>query len=342
MSRKVRDLLDANLIVELGTTKRESGRKPVLYGFNAEVGFVIGMDIGGTMTRGAIANLQGEVLNTVREETHQVDASGLIAQLSRVQRNLMASVGCGENQVSAVVIGTPGVVDPSSRAIRYCPNLRALEEPGFAEHLEHELGLSLSLYNDVNLAALGEKVKGAGRTCENAVLISIGTGFGLGLILRGEIYLGSAGRAGEFGYTPFPPGAATSLEEVVRGPALAQDHLQAGGSGRPRDAFDEAETGTEPGTRVVNDFLEHLAWALCALATLLDPEKFILAGGIGMRCAPFIPALSEKVSKLSPLQPDISMAQLGDNAGLHGALAVAVQKSESVLQQMIGGDRVRA
>jgi predicted NBD/HSP70 family sugar kinase len=334
------ELLASGLIVETGLAQSEGGRRPVLLAFNDRAGFVIGMDVGGTTARACLATLQGEVLATVREQTAGSSSSFLTAQLRGLTEALCAQAQVPRARVLGVAIGTPGAVDPGSNRVRYAPNLSVLETPGFADALASALGLPVSLHNDVNLAAVGEQAHGAGQGTYTFVFVSIGTGLGFGLVVGGRLHRGEAGRAGELGYLRLSPHDPKTIEEVLCGAGIARRHAEAGGSGRVSDAFDEAEGGRDPGLGVITELFPYLAWLLSALGTLLDPERLILGGGIGQRFAAFAPQLTRSLAQLSPITPPLSFSALGDDAGLHGAVRVALSEAELHLVQSVrkGGE----
>lgn len=334
------ELLASGLVVETGLAQSEGGRRPVLLAFNDRAGFVVGMDVGGTTARACLATLQGEPLVTLREKTAGSSPSSLTAQLRGLTEALCAQAQVLRSHVLGVAIGTPGAVDPGSNRVRYAPNLPVLETLGFADALASALELPVSLHNDVNLAAVGEQAHGAGQDTYTFVFVSIGTGLGFGLIVGGQLHRGGAGRAGELGYLRLSPHDPKTIEEVLCGAGIARRHAEAGGSGRVSDAFDEAEGGQDPGLGVITELLPYLAWLLSALGTLLDPERLILGGGIGGRFRAFAPQLTRSLAQLSPITPPLSFSALGDDAGLYGAVRVALAEAEPYLVQSTrrGGD----
>ena len=336
VSSLVTDLLASNLVVETGLAESEGGRRAVLLAFNDRAGFVVGMDVGGTTARASLATLRGDVLVTLREPTTDAGPEALVAQLKGLITKVCHQAQIPSNQVLSVAIGTPGTIDPVSNQVRYAPNLRALETPGFAAMLASVLGLPVSLHNDVNLAALGEQAQGAGRKVDTFVLVSIGTGLGFGLVIGGQLHQGSAGRAGELGYLRLTPSASATIEDVLCGPGIARRHVAAGGSGRVEDVFDEAERGEEPGLGIVTELISYLAWLLSALGTLLDPELLILGGSVGRRFHAFAPRLAGSFEQLSPITPPLAFSELGDAAGLCGAVSKALTEAEPLLYG--GGD----
>jgi predicted NBD/HSP70 family sugar kinase len=297
------------------------------------------MDIGATTARAALANLDGSVIASRKEPTDTRGTKPLLEQLVRLSRELAQSAADSVNLIT-LAIGTPGVVDPRTHQIRYAHNLPALEAPDFYQQLSAAFSVPVSLHNDVNLAALGERWQGAGRKTRDFVFVSIGTGLGFGLILGGTLYQGVSGRAGEFGYTRYPGDDAT-LEALISGPGIAKHHRELGGSGLPEDAFREADARKAPGSVVIDRFLERLSWLLSALSTLLDPERIVLGGGIGVRCRPYLPTLQTLLRTHSPIVPNVLVSQLEGDAGLQGAISIALQRSRPLELWLKGGTTAR-
>src|SRR5262249_62187683 len=103
-------------------------------------------------------------------------------------------------RVDTVVIGVPGVVEPSTEGVTLATNIRGLEGRDFRGEASERLSLPVALENDINLAALAEQWKGIARGIDNFAFLSIGTGLGAGIVLRGEIHRGRNGAAGELDY----------------------------------------------------------------------------------------------------------------------------------------------
>jgi predicted NBD/HSP70 family sugar kinase len=340
-SHLVEALLQADLLIERGLEHQGTGRPGRLVAFNGDAGFVIGMDVGGTTIRAVLANLDGTVVRTVREPTEQGSADALVDQIARLVRSL--SVGPGaRGRVLEVAIGTPGVVDPSGHHITIAPNLRSLEEDGFLDRLELAVDVPLTILNDVNAAALGEFGARPADSLDSLVYVSIGTGLGFGLVVDRRLHHGTGGRAGELGLLPYPPGSESILEDRLSGAGVRRRHLDAGGLGNPEDAFLEAEAGLEPGISVVSAFLDDLSWTLTVITTLFDPDLIVLGGGIGLRCAPHLDTVRGHVARASGFSTDIAVARLGDDAGLTGAVASALEPARSVDRWLKGGPMATA
>lgn len=336
VSLVVEHLLRADLVIERGHDASSNGRPGRLVAFNGDAGYVIGMDVGGTTTRAVLANLDGRVLRTIREPTEHGSPDTLIAQIARIV-GALAVAPHAARQVLEVAIGTPGVVDHARRRIAIAPNLVALEADDVLDRLEQALGLPLTVLNDVNAATIGELREGAGANVDDLVYVSIGTGLGFGIAIGRRVHNGIGGRAGELGLLPYPAGTEGTLEERLSGAGVRRRHLRAGGSGNPEDAFREAETGIEPGAGVVATLLADLSWTLTLVATLLDPQRIVIGGGIGLRCAPHLDTIRAAVARSAGFHVDVVVADLGDDAGLVGAVASALEPARSVERLLRGG-----
>lgn len=337
VSSVVRELIEARLVLEQGQAASEGGRPPTLVGLNGKAGYVMGVDVGGTTARAVLADLEGSVLASRREPTRGETSSALVDQLVALADRLAGEAQLERSAMVTAVIGTPGVVDPDTGALRYVPNLPVLEDPAFLTALKARLSPSVAIFNDVNLAALGEHWRGAGRGLEAFAFVSIGTGLGVGLVTGGRLQTGSHGRAGELGYLRLGPAGTMTVEDVLSGPGIARAHRSAGGSGDPHDAFDEAAAGRGPGTAVVSALLPVLAWLCSTIAMTLDPEVIVLGGGIGRRLADHLPKVTERLAEASPMTPPIVASELGDDAGLIGAVASGLSASNDLILDRIGG-----
>jgi predicted NBD/HSP70 family sugar kinase len=336
VSSDVETLLALGLVEERGRGTSGNGRPGRLVAFNPTAGYVVGMDVGGTTTRAVLTDLDGRVVASHRADTESGSADALLEQLGDVVERLV-DARTGVAPVLDVAIGTPGVVDPVRRRVAIAPNLPALEADGFLDRLDAALGRPVTLLNDVKSATRGELEHGAGRGVDDLVYVSIGTGLGLGVVVAGVVHHGVGGRAGELGLLPYPPGSDTILEDALSGRGIRSHSLAVGGDGDPATAFRQADAGLDPGTSAIERFQTDLAWALVAVVTLLDPRRIVLGGGIGLRCAPFIDRIRADVARHAGFDIDVRVAELGDDAGLTGAVATALEPARDVRRWMEGG-----
>ena len=336
VSSDVETLLALGLVEERGRGASATGRPGRLVAFNPTAGCVVGMDLGGTTTRAVLADLDGTVLASHRAPTAAASSDALLAQLGDIVARLVDAHAV-DAPVLEIAIGTPGVVDAARRRVAIAPNVPALETDGFLDRLDQALGRPVTVLNDVNAATRGELEHGAGRGVDDLVYLSIGTGLGLGVVVAGAVHHGVGGRAGELGLVPYPPGGATVLEDALSGRGVRERSLEVGGDGDPETAFVQADAGIEPGASAIERFQADLVWALVAVATLLDPRCIVLGGGIGLRCAPRIDRIRAEVARLAGFDIDVRVAELGDDAGLTGAVAAALEPARDVRRWMEGG-----
>jgi predicted NBD/HSP70 family sugar kinase len=230
-----------------------------------------------------------------------------------------------------------GVVDPHRGAFALAPNLPGLGRQGLIGAIRDELGTGVTFENDVNLAALGELAKGAGRGVGNFVFLFVGTGVGMGIVIGGELYRGTSGAAGEIGYMPLGEGdphdravrRRGQLETSASAAAVVRS-AQAAGVPPPLTAkrvFWLAERGERNAVAVVKAEARRIALAVAAVAPVLDPELVILGGGIGGNRVLVDPVEAE-LRQISPFRPRIEISQLGEEAVLSGALATALAAAQ--------------
>lgn len=282
--------------------------------------FVIGIDLGGTKLLGAIARANSGPLAELEIATLEQSP---VSQVCDLVHTLLGEIGAGLGQLGQVVIGVPGVVD-SQGAVSLSPHV--LFSPGisFAGAIADELGVPVFADNDANIAAFGEYSLKSSASRLDVVLVTIGTGVGMGIVVNGKIVRGAHGAAGEIGSMPFSGTARVGhYEGMVSTAGIRDRYRQAGGPLESvREIFDAADHGEATAYGAIEDFLDDVARGLGVVVSLLDPGLIVLGGGIGAR-----PGVAERVaSRLSALVPtpcSVSASHLGTRAGLVGALALA-------------------
>ena len=247
VSAALGNLEAAGLVRETGemAVTAGRGRSAVLYEVNPTAGYVVGIDIGRSRIRVALADLEGAIRGR-REVPNDVDGAAgpepIVATATRLAREVVAEAGLDWSHVVHTVVGTPGVFDPASNEVRYAGSLPGWGRTGVVDSLRRELGESLSVHNDANLAAFGEYVFGAGRDCPLLVFLMVGTGIGAGIVVDGKLFAGATGAAGEVGYLPFPD---SSLPASQHAGTRATPHAGPQASAEPRPA-ERAESAGPP------------------------------------------------------------------------------------------------
>jgi predicted NBD/HSP70 family sugar kinase len=341
VSQALLSLVRAELVREAGRSSGGKGPTAVLYEANPVAGFVIALDVGRSVVRAAIADLTGQIVGQRDERARSRSAGTLIAQLGLLARAVAADAGVGWRRVTFACVGSPGVLQPGQSHLRLAHNLPGWEKEGVVEALQRRLGPRVIFENDVNLATIGEQRLGLGKGVSNFVYLHIGTGVGMGLVLNGELYRGSSGAAGEVGYVPIAvrdPHERSSrrrgaLESGIGAHAVTEEARRLGvrGAADARAVFDAARRGNPAARRVVAGVAEGVALAIAAVAPVVDPELVILGGGIGLQGDLLLESVESELATLSPFRPRVEVSSLGEDAELHGAVALALQSAQDLL-----------
>src|SRR6185437_1282406 len=171
----------------------------------AEQQFAIGVDLGGTNLRIAAVDASGKQLELITTNTEvKRGRDYVVGEICDAIRVLQEKFR-GKYRFAGTGIGVPGIIDMESGTLHESPNLPGWENYPVRDEIERRLGATVILENDANAAALGEKWLGAARDVDDMCILTLGTGVGGGLVLRGRIWHGMNGMAGEFGHMTIDP-----------------------------------------------------------------------------------------------------------------------------------------
>jgi len=323
-------LVESDIVREVGRSSGGRGPAAVLYQIDASAGYVVGLDVGRRWLRVAVADLSGAVVARRERRSTTRSAHALLERLEELVAAVLADAGVASRQVDRWVLGTPGVVRQGGRSLVLAPNLPGWGKPEVLSRLHERFG-DVEVENDVNLATLAEKRYGYGRDVDNFVVMSIGTGVGMGLVLNGQLYRGANGAAGEIGYLPFGSGPKRRgghegrLEAETGSDAVVRHARALGMTGRLTAAavFAAARGGDPTAQRVVDGEAERIGLALASVVAVVDPTLVVLGGGIGQSADLLLKRVRAQLHSLSPMQPRCVVSALGDDAVLLGALATA-------------------
>jgi glucokinase len=337
VSRIVKRLIVSGSIEELPGEPTARGRTPSILRFVGPIGAVIAVDLGGTRCHGALADLAG---GTVAEDFRSAGAGGDAAgALFACIAALRSRADALEWPVRATVVGIPALIDPASGLATAGPNVR-WQGYDLLGALRESLSEPFEVDNDVNLGALGQAWRGAGRGVDSFVVISIGTGVGGAVVIDGHLIRGRHNAAGEMANFPVWPAGASSasrpsgFEDVASGPALRARAAELVSLGEPTsladddfdvaDVFAAAVNGDAVGVRVVSELVGHCAAAVAGTTALVDPDRIILDGRIGRALQPWLNDLRALVAAQVFRPPEIVISELGPNATVTGAIARAL------------------
>ena len=348
VSQALAGLEDARLVRAVGQSiSSKGGRVAILYEPNPDAGYVVGVDVGRGWVRAAIANLAGRIIARNDKPNDAQSASALVALISHLARDVVAQAGMSWSQVVHAVIGTPGVFDEQSKRVLFSSNLPEWGRHGLVTELQVAFGLSLSVENDANLAALGERSYGWGSSTSTFVYIWIGTGVGMGIVINGALYRGARGAAGEIGFLPFgwddvveesgniSENYLGMFEEAASAGGIVRQAQELGlpASLSPKQIFDAAQQGDRKAFVVVEQEGYRLALAIAAVTAVLDPELIVLGGRIGQRGELLLPPLERRLQRLTPLRPRIVVSKLGEDSVLLGSIATALEVAHNLVFQ---------
>jgi glucokinase len=310
--------------------------------------WIVGVDLGGTTTKLAFINMNGEIVHKWEIPTdNSNEGQNITTNIALTIEEKLNELGSSKSKLLGIGMGAPGPVNYKTGVILNVVNLGWKDNYPLKDRLEAATSLPVLIENDANCAALGEMWCGAGEGAKDLVCVTLGTGVGGGVIAAGNIVQGINGAAGEIGHiTAIPYGGApcncgktgcletvASATGIVR---LANEELASGGgngllveklaeSGKitAKDVFDSARNGDVLAMKVLNEVTFQLGFILAGIANTLNPEKIILGGGVSKAGSILLDSVRENFAKFAfsavRESTKITLATLGNDAGVTGA-----------------------
>ena len=349
VSQALANLEAAGLVRPVGPASPSMGRTAMLYEADPTAGYVLGVDIGRAWIRVAAADLSGAIVARRDERNRARGAAALVKAVGEVAHDVVAAAGITWRKVAHTVVGGPGVFDPDSDRLRHAPNLPGWSRPGVMSSLREALPPTVTLDNDANLAAVGERTYGSGRDARTFVYVSVGTGIGMGVVIDGELYRGAHGAAGEVGYLPLgaedEPARGRDakrrgiLEEAASADAVVRTAKRLGmkGATSAKRVFSAARAGDELALAAVEAEANRLALVVGTVAAIVDPEFVLLGGGIGSNIDLLRPPLERRLAELTHLAPPVAEGELGQDAIVLGAVASALDTARDLVFEQRAG-----
>ena len=334
VSLALQTLVDAGLVREAARGPSGPSYGAVFFEPVPEAAYVLGLDLGARFLRGAVCDLAGEVRARQDVELRGADADGALQAIATLRGSLVAAAALPVERIDGIVLGVPGVVDAETSTLHLTsPNIPGLEGRAFGVELGDLLGIDVTLENDVNLAAVGERWAGVARGVDDFAFLSVGTGMGMGLVLGGELHRGNHGAAGEVDWAL--AGLAEDVDPSADGvAALAERVAPAGSAGTslapPYDAraiFAAARRGDPLGRTVVDEVARRIAAHITPIAAVADPALVVLGGGLGANGDLLLTPVRRLLAAWIPYPPQIEISSLGEAAVLMGALAVGLRSA---------------
>ena len=311
--------------------------------------YAFGIDLGGTTAKIGLFTPSGALLEKWEVPTDTSNAGEhILENLDAAILGKMKEQSIDPEQVEGVGIGVPGPVQNASVVPIVCANLGGWGEQNVSARLSGLLdGLKVLVGNDANVAALGEIWMGAAKGCSSAVMVTLGTGVGGGVIVNNHVIDGTHGAGGEIGHLTVNRhetavcgcGKKGCLEQyssatgVVRCMKKLLDEnpdtpcVLRGTDFVAKDVFDAARSGDALAAREVDEMADTLGMALANIAATVDPEAFLVGGGVSrageVLFAPLTKHFKEYAFR-SCRETPIKQASLGNDAGIYGAVRLIV------------------
>lgn len=349
VSEIVSDLLKTELVTETGDGPSRGGRRPILLTFDETAHVILGVDMGSSHVSVVLTDLRGHELDWEhREHPVRTDPEGTERLVTELSDAVLARHEGARKRLLGVGVAVPSPVDPLRPR-----RVSALLLPDWSGHrvmeqLQYAHGVPVLVENDANLGALAEHWWGAGRGLRDFTYIKLGTGVGSGHLVRGEMYRGATGVAGEIGHMVVRPGGLPCscgnrgcLETLVGTPALikrAKDLLREfpesplHGAGLTVAAIEDAALqGDALALTIVQEAAGHLASAVAVVLNLLNPSAIILGGSLTrvgpLLIAPIREGIRAQTLVNSAAASRILASELGPHAVAKGAATLVLDSS---------------
>ena len=336
VSQMLTRLEERGLVAIAGEQAGGRGPNAALYSVVPSSAYVAGLYMESDLVSAAVADVTGR-----RVAEASLDPNGADDPVELVRgavERACASAGVEVARLSALVIGSPGVVDPQTGDPRLAVNLPAWHEGALAA-LRGVLHKPVVIENDVNLAAMAERAAGAAAGADDFVLVWIGGGLGLATILGGRLHRGTAGAAGEIGYLPVH---GAPLHTDIRHPASGGFQALAGGRAvralaaeygfaapTPAEAVQAAIAGSEA---FLDELAHRVAVGVASVCVVLDPGLVVLGGEVGRAGGAALAArVAADVAGICPARPRVVPTGVPDEPVLRGAMLAAVAQARAAL-----------
>lgn len=308
--------------------------------------YCFGVDVGGTTVKLGLFTAEGDLLDKWEIPTVTEDGGkAILPDVAKSIQKKMDERGIEEEEVAGVGIGAPGPID-SEGTVYNAVNL-GWGTFSVKKELQTLLNMPVEAGNDANVAALGEVWQGGAKGYDNVVVVTLGTGVGGGIIVEGKILSGATGSGGEIGHMHVKDdetiacncGNCGCLEQYVSATGvvrLANEKLAA--SDKPsilrgievtaKDVWDAAKKGDDLAVEVAEDFGWYLGKALAAIASVSNPEVFVIGGGVSKAGSILIDYIQKNYQKYAfqgCRGALFTLAKLGNDAGIYGAARMVLK-----------------
>lgn len=302
----------------------------------------IGIDVGGTSVKIGLFEIDGTLVDKWEVKTRgEEQGKYILEDVAASVKERLAAKGIEMSEIAGAGIGVPGPIMPDGY-VEVCVNL-GWRDKNPVKELHALLGVPVRAGNDANVAALGEMWQGGGKGYTDIVMVTLGTGVGGGVIIDEKIIAGKHGLGGEIGHIHIRDeetehcncGGVGCVEQIASATGIAREaRRKMAASDKPsalrefgehvtaKNVLDAAKAGDELAVDVMEVVGHYLGLALSQLALTVDPEIFVIGGGVSKAGQFLIDVIDKHYDKymvISKNRPIIGLATLGNDAGIYGA-----------------------
>ena len=284
----------------------------------------LGFDIGGTAIKAGVLDCSMNIVSKkMTAFTREAGFKSIIRKMYEIAMEMLSDNSLEKADVMSVGIAVAGGVDTEKGVSVKACNLGFVNVPLRAEMERYFPGVPVRVINDADAATLAELKKGALKGCKNAIMLTIGTGIGGGVVLDGKLFTGGLGHGTEPGHAALSLGGPLCscgnqgcVETLCSATWLATE-----GKADAKDVIGRAKDGDPTSQRILTEYIENLSTALASLTAILDPEAIALGGGVSLAGDILFSPLREKVWQKSFFKHSYKIvpATLGNDAGIVGA-----------------------
>ncbi|MBR1478536.1 MAG: ROK family glucokinase [Lachnospiraceae bacterium] len=314
--------------------------------------YAFGVDIGGTTVKIGLFDREGAILDKWEIPTNKENhAEKVLPDIASSLISKLAEKEIAREDIEGIGVGSPGSITADGY-LRSAVNI-GWEELDLTGELTRLTGFPTKASNDANVAAFGEMWMGAGKGCDNILMVTLGTGVGGGVIVNGEILSGATGSGGEIGHIHVEDnenepcnckncgcleqyGSATGIARLAR-KRLAKDNEKSSlrdiepDKLSAKDVFDALKAGDKLAREVGEQFADYLGKGLGIIASVTDPERIVIGGGVSRAGEIIIELVEPKYRKYAypPCgKAQVVLATLGNDAGIYGAAGLILRKTK--------------
>jgi len=350
LTKIIGTLIDENLVCDLGKQVATGGRRPSIYGLNPSAGYFMGVDIKRDIVIMGIINFRGDMVVQRQYDFTIENTRASFDELCNLINQFISATRIRREKLLAIGINISGRINPDTG---YSYSYFFFDEKPLTTVLEEKLGCRVFIENDSRAMAYGEYVHGVGNGEQNMIFLNLSWGFGIGMILGGELHYGKSGFSGEYGHFPFfdneiicSCGKRGCLETEVSGSAAHRqfiEKLKQGNismlsnryeAGKPitvRDILEAVDKEDMLAIEVMEQIGASLGRAIAGLINMFNPEVIVLGGTLcsakDYLLLPIKSAINKYALNFVSKDTAIKVSKLGESAGLIGICAITRNKA---------------